>query len=129
LKKLKDELSKLRNENADLKNQITQINDALNLVPFKNGVLLQKRKPLVEQNTPNPFSNATIIRYFIPKGFDHSLINIYSLEKVLLKSYPINYSGKGEITIQAGMFSAGSYLYELVIDSKVIDSRQMILTK
>ena len=122
-------VEKMRNENNDLKNQIAQINDALNLVPAKNTVLLQEKVPFLEQNTPNPFANITVIRYFIPEGFNNVLINIYSQEKILLKSHSVSSHGKGEITIQAGMFSAGSYLYELVIDSKVIESKKMILTK
>jgi hypothetical protein len=48
---------------------------------------------------------------------------------VQLKSYSIPEKGKGNITIQGAEFSAGMYLYALIADGKVIDTKRMILTK
>jgi hypothetical protein len=48
---------------------------------------------------------------------------------VQLKSYPVVERGKGNLTIQGSEFSAGMYLYALIADGKVIDTKRMILTK
>lgn len=46
-----------------------------------------------------------------------------------LKNYSITQRGKGSITIQGSEFTAGMYLYALIADGKVIDTKRMILTK
>ena len=46
-----------------------------------------------------------------------------------LKSISIPERGKGNVTIQGSEFSAGMYLYALIADGKVIDTKRMILTK
>ena len=46
----------------------------------------------------------------------------------LLKSVPVTQIGEGNVTINANEFTAGMYLYSLVCDGKIIDTKQMMLT-
>ena len=46
-----------------------------------------------------------------------------------IKSISIPERGKGTVTIQGSELSAGMYLYALIADGKVIDTKRMILTK
>jgi hypothetical protein len=46
-----------------------------------------------------------------------------------LKQMNISGSGKGTVNIDAATLSAGAYHYSLVVDGRVISSKQMILTK
>ena len=46
-----------------------------------------------------------------------------------LKSYNILQKGVGTITINGYELNAGTYVYSLLIDNKVVDSKRMILTK
>ena len=46
-----------------------------------------------------------------------------------LKSYPLVQRGKGNVTINGSELTAGMYLYALIADGKVIDTKRMILTK
>lgn len=48
---------------------------------------------------------------------------------VQLKSYPITERGKGNVIIQGSELIAGMYLYALIADGEVIDTKRMILTK
>jgi len=48
---------------------------------------------------------------------------------VQLKSYPATERGKGNVIIQGSELIAGMYLYTLIADGKVIDTKRMILTK
>jgi hypothetical protein len=47
----------------------------------------------------------------------------------LLKTININKTGTGQETIQANEFNAGMYLYSLVCDGKIVDTKQMMLTE
>jgi hypothetical protein len=44
-------------------------------------------------------------------------------------AFPIDTFGQGELTIDGGTLRAGMYLYSLIADGQLIDTKQMILTK
>lgn len=85
--------------------------------------------PVLEQYNPNPFSVSTSINYFLPESTGNAAIYVYDMNGTQLKSYMITEKGKGNIRKQALEFSAGMYLYALISDGKVIDTKRMILTK
>ncbi|KAF0237905.1 MAG: hypothetical protein FD181_1490 [Prolixibacteraceae bacterium] len=47
----------------------------------------------------------------------------------LLKTITINQRGADNVTISANEFVAGMYLYSLVCDGKIVDTKQMLLTQ
>jgi hypothetical protein len=81
------------------------------------------------QNTPNPFNNETTIRFEIPENVLSSQLHICNMTGTLLKTVSINKTGTGQETIQANEFNAGMYLYSLVCDGKIVDTKQMMLTE
>jgi len=46
-----------------------------------------------------------------------------------IKSYTITTRGSGNITIQAQELPAGMYMYTLLVNNTIIDTKKMILTK
>lgn len=83
----------------------------------------------LEQNAPNPFNNATLIRYNIPADVQNAQITITDIKGTTLKAIPLNNKGTGQVSIAAGTLMSGTYIYSLVVDGKKIDSKQMVLTK
>lgn len=81
------------------------------------------------QNAPNPWSSETVIRYRLPQDVANAVIYIYDMQGSQLKSIPAQGRGESQVTITANDLGAGMYLYALVADGKLIDSKQMILTK
>ena len=81
----------------------------------------------LEQNTPNPFDRGTTINYYIPENAISSQINIYSFDGKSLKSVKLDHIGRGTLNLDIYELSSGTYLYELVIDGKKIDSKKMVL--
>ena len=91
----------------------------------------QETKPSAKlyQNTPNPFIQNTAIKYFLPNGTHEASIHIYNMNGTEFVAFSIETFGLGELTIDGGTFRAGMYLYSLIADGQLVDTKQMILTK
>jgi hypothetical protein len=85
--------------------------------------------PVLDQNVPNPFNTATTIGFYLPTTVNTANIYVYDMNGAQLKSYQIAERGKKNIIINGSEFNAGMYLYALITDGKVIDTKRMILTK
>ncbi len=83
----------------------------------------------LEQNYPNPFNENTTIKYIINNDAKNALIVITSLEGREISRYAISSKGNGLITIPANSLSAGTYFYQLEIDGKQVDVKQMEIVK
>jgi hypothetical protein len=81
------------------------------------------------QNAPNPWSSETVIRFRLPQDVANAMIYIYDMQGSQLKSIPAQGRGESQVTITANNLGAGMYIYALVADGQLIDSKQMILTK
>ena len=81
------------------------------------------------QNTPNPFTEETVISYIVPIEAQQASIYIYNMVGEQLSKYDISTFGEGNITISANELYAGTFLYSLVVDGKLIDTKQMIITQ
>jgi len=88
-----------------------------------------KQVPVLYQNPPNPFSANTDIACDIPTAFNSAFIYIYNLQGVELMSFPIVQTGYNTVTVYASALPAGMYLYALVVDNDIVDTKRMILTK
>lgn len=81
------------------------------------------------QNTPNPFSIDTRIDYILPSTTRNATLYIYNMNGLQVAEYPVITFGNGSIVISAGALDAGMYLYTLIADGQVVDTKEMILTK
>ncbi len=79
-------------------------------------------------NQPNPFTEKTLIRYYIPEGSVKSEIRITSLAGKVIKAVPVQATGEGQLTVNAQSLSAGTYLYSLLVDGELIATEKMVLT-
>ena len=81
------------------------------------------------QNTPNPFSIQTTVKFEIPETVQSAQLHICNMTGTLLKTITVNQRGTGNVTINANEFGAGMYLYSLVCDGRIVDTKQMLLTE
>ena len=81
------------------------------------------------QNTPNPFNQETEIGYRLPVSLNSASVCIYNLNGQQLKKYPLSVDSlNGKVTLSASEFAPGIYIYSLVINNQVVDSKRMTLT-
>jgi hypothetical protein len=83
----------------------------------------------LEQNTPNPFSNTTSVRYNLPQKFTKAQMIITDKNGKTIKQINISSAGKGLMNIDATALLSGTYNYSLVVDGKVIGTKQMVIAK
>ncbi len=81
------------------------------------------------QNEPNPFSERTVIRVDVAEGVSTANLYIYNMNGEQITEYPIAERGATSVTIDGGSLNAGMYLYALIADGQVIDTKRMILTR
>jgi hypothetical protein len=128
--------SKLETLNAELKSEIEMIKSVLSAEQQQKlkGVTDEKStsggsEGLLFQNSPNPFTEKSVIKYNIPPASHQAVIKIYTADGKELNTYSISSKGAGQIEISGNTLAAGIYNYTLFIDGKATDSKQMILTK
>ena len=88
------------------------------------------------QNIPNPFQNSTAINYNLPNQFTSAEIIVTDKSGKVLKEINlpagrqgVSGTGKGSININAATLSSGAYQYSLIVDGKLVDTKQMVLAK
>ena len=84
--------------------------------------------PALEQNDPNPFTQTTVVRYTLPESVKSAFLYIYDLNGTQIDQKTLQDRGKSSVTLEAGSLAPGMYLYALVADGKVIDTKRMIIT-
>jgi len=77
------------------------------------------------QNIPNPFSNTTVIPYYVPQG-SKGFLQIHNTKGELVDEYALQ-EGKNKLEISMVSYKAGVYLYSLVLDGVVRDSKRMVI--
>jgi hypothetical protein len=80
------------------------------------------------QNNPNPFSENTEIKFYIPENSNSAMICIYDLTGSQIMKYDLRDKGYSSLTVRGSELKAGMYIYALLVDGKEIDTKRMILT-
>lgn len=81
----------------------------------------------LEQNIPNPFSNETVIKYTLPQQYKNASLVVYDLSGKQISSFPLTEKDSASITITSEKLAAGIYIYSVMADGKILDSKRMIV--
>lgn len=84
---------------------------------------------ILEQNSPNPYAERTSINYYLPDDTGKAQILFYNSQGKLIQSVELIQKGKGTLNVFASDLSNGIYIYTLVVDGKVVDSKKMVKNK
>ena len=126
-------INELRAELAELKGEKQEDESDMMLMPSQQAGQDELEAGLTNarlyQNAPNPWNSETVIRYNLPQSVIRADIYIYDMQGTQLKSIPAQDRGESQVTLTARDLKAGMYLYALVADGALVDSKQMILTK
>lgn len=122
---LVEEFKTQNEEIATLKSEIAALKSSMQ-IPLSSS----KAETSCElyQNYPNPFNEATSIKFKIANSVNIATLFIYDLSGKQIKKLQISTREENSISIKGSELNPGMYLYTLVADGIVIDTKQMILT-
>ena len=83
----------------------------------------------LDQNIPNPFSQETVIKYTLTQQTKTAALNVYDLSGKQITSFPLNERGASSITISSEKLAAGIYIYSVIADGKIMDSKRMVVAQ
>ena len=81
------------------------------------------------QNKPNPFSTTTSVEVSVPSDVQSAFIYVYDLTGKKVQQVDITARGKQTVQLNAASLEEGMYLYSLIADGKVVQTRRMIVEK
>ncbi|MBK7854457.1 MAG: T9SS type A sorting domain-containing protein [Bacteroidetes bacterium] len=114
--------NELQLQNMELKRELELIRVGLNLEEKKLSTA-----SFLYQNFPNPFNTETIIKYVVGSNTVKVFLKINNLKGEEVFYSVIEKPGSGEVKIDAGVLSPGMYVFSLVVDTKIADSKVMIV--
>ena len=69
---------------------------------------------------------STVITYYVPETVQQAQINIYDAMGNAIKRSDVREKGEGNVTFNASNLKKGIYMYSIVADGKLIDTKKMI---
>ena len=94
-----------------------------------NASYKEDSQTVLHQNAPNPFNKTTTIGYYLPTNTRNAAIHVYDMNGTELSVFPLTTFGQGELTIDGGTLRAGMYLYSLIANEQLVDTKRMVLTE
>lgn len=95
----------------------------------EKGISGEKISATLLQNRPNPFNETTVVEYVLPETTLKAALYIYDMQGKQLKHFDVSDKSKKSVEINGNELPAGMYLYSLVVDGDVTDTKRMLLTK
>ena len=115
---------------AEVQEQREQIQLLLAQLDSKNEKVADVNShAILFQNTPNPFDAESEIKMTLPDNVGMVAVMIYNLEGKQMKNIHVANRGDVTVKISGSELSAGMYLYSLIVDGKVMDTKRMVLTR
>lgn len=102
-----------------------QGNDPKNLNQL-NIELTDKDFIVLNQNQPNPFAEQTTITYNVPEKYGFAQLVFKTVDGKIIKTVDITKKGRGMVNVFASDLSNGLYMYSLIVDGEVIDTKKMV---
>lgn len=80
-------------------------------------------------NAPNPFKESTLIKMSVPFSVRSASLAIYDLSGRQLKAVEVNARGSVSVAIEGNELLPGMYLYSLLADGQLVDTKTMVVTE
>jgi len=136
LVKAVQELNKINDKKDEIINDLkTRLQKLEGMMNMQSSASDNRQKTIkissasLEQNIPNPFNRATTINYTLPQQFSSAKIIVTDKSGKTLKDINVSGTGKGSLNVDASTLSSGAYQYSLYVDGRLIETKQMVLTR
>ena len=111
----------------DLKKQVASLQNNTDGGRYKMDHSTQKDLGILGQNSPNPFTDETTITFELPESTRQAQIMVHDMQGRPVKTYEV--TGRRQLIIEGRSLKAGMYMYSLMVNDQLADTKRMILTK
>jgi hypothetical protein len=114
---------------GSLKNELAALTSKKSML--KSGVstgMEETEIAALEQNSPNPFTETTLIKCYLPPTVREAQLMICDMKGSFVKSIQVYDRGNVSTQVNGKELGPGIFFYTLIIDNAVADTRKMILT-
>lgn len=122
-------------ENEELRNLVAMQQQQINELISKNSTVsgisdLNAANDgfRMDQNIPNPFGSETTINYNLPQNSNNVQLMVYDLSGKQIARFPLSPDSKA-YTISRDKLAAGIYIYSILIDGRIMDSKRMVVAE
>lgn len=131
LKEQQETIEDLRTEVYYLRNtaSFTQKSHGAESSTFEPSKAFNETECKLEQNIPNPFSNSTTIKFYIPEKINSAYLCFFDMQGKQLNKIALHQRGHGSENISNSSLTPGLYFYALIADGKEIDVKRMLATE
>jgi hypothetical protein len=134
----------LKKENETLKNKVNSLESKFDLLEKTLMNICEsgcagldnitpkesQAKDMLYQSIPNPSDDEAMINYYLAKNYQDVYIQISDLNGKIIEKITLNPKhGNGSIKVSLGKFAAQSYIYFLIVEEKIVDSKKMTIIK
>lgn len=114
---------------SDMRNELNELKSEFTLMKFnmeQSAIQSTTTGNQLFQNTPNPTSGKTTIGYQLNGKQTNARIAIYNLQHQQMSNITLDVKeGKSEISVNVSNYANGTYVYALLINDVLIDSKKM----
>ncbi len=104
-------------------------NDTERRAPSTTGLSAVKATGnVLYQNTPNPFKEQTTIRFSLADDVQDAAICIFDMTGKTIKKLPLSL-GMDCVSVGGYELGEGMFLYSLIVNGQVIDTKRMVISK
>ena len=120
----------IENQNAiieDIRTQMYKMQDTLHQLVKRRDSLATATNSYLDQNIPNPFDEETNIGYYISTDATMATLYIFNMSGLLIDALNITQFGTGSVDFDGSQLPEGMYVYTLVVDGNIADSKRMVI--
>jgi hypothetical protein len=129
VQELSKENEELKKKDEDLRKEVAELRQMMLELKNGNTNTINSISGTLEQNSPNPFTSSTAIRYYVPQSATSARLTFTNAKGQLVKTISLSNRGTGQLNLEGGMLAAGAYNYTLWVDGKQADTKKLLLTK
>jgi hypothetical protein len=123
-------VQELNTENTELKERISKLEELVTRLANGQSVTTNNvTSGYLEQNTPNPVSGTTTIRYRISEQSTSARLTLTNAKGQVVKSFSLSNRGAGQVNLATSMLAAGTYTYTLWVDGRQADTKRLVIAK
>ena len=111
----------------DIRTQMYNMQDTLHQLVLRRDSLATATNSHLDQNIPNPFDEGTSIGYYISTDATIATLYIFNMSGILIDALNITQFGTGSVDFDGSQLPDGMYVYTLVVDGNIADSKRMMI--